>query len=480
MIAPSDYIQRYFNWPFKFRGYQCETIDELVEYQKAGYYLPIGGGKTVVALAAALYQAQQNKCKQITVICPPILLDQWTEFIEEISELNDGMFDVLLYKGSPAKRRALDIESPDFIVMTVQILKNDFKRLYPHFNQTESTIIVDEAQCIRNVSTKNYKAVRDITVTNNLMMLTGTPVNNPLHGYAYIKQIVPDLYRSMQMFRNIHVGKEDFYGQAIEFKNLDLLKENLEIQSKIYDSADVIPDLPEVVYSVVQYDLSPAHTKLYNQLVREELLVLENEVIDATTAQNMYHKLQKLVLNPGIFSDQKIARPTGLDVLDETLQELQLDGALAKDKLIIFCNYQPSNELLFEYLDKMYPGKVRICYGGKLGGTGKNPKYIKQFLNDPEVKYMVASPKSIGVGLNLQSACRYILFMETPLTSNDFNQAYQRVVRSGQDLKCTVKFAVANATIQGKIVASVKEKESLVQQLTPTQQNLLVALRELT
>ena len=203
-------------------------------------------------------------------------------------------------------------------------------------------------------------------------------------------------------------------------------------------------------------------------------------MIDATTAQNMYHKLQKLVLNPGIFSDQKIDRPAGLDVLDETLEELQLDGPLAKDKLIIFSNYRPSNELIFEYLESKFPGQSRICYGGKLGGTGKNPKYIKEFLENPEIKYMVASPKSIGVGLNLQSACRYILFMETPLTSNDFNQAYQRVVRSGQDMKCTVKFAVANHTIQLKIVSGVMEKEALVQQLTPTQQNLLVALKELT
>ncbi|MDA3834559.1 MAG: hypothetical protein PF495_14330, partial [Spirochaetales bacterium] len=126
------------------------------------------------------------------------------------------------------------------------------------------------------------------------------------------------------------------------------------------------------------------------------------------------------------------------------------------------------------------PGQSRICYGGKLGGTGKNNKYIREFLDDPNVKYMVASPKSIGIGLNLQSACRYILFMETPLTSNEFNQAYQRVVRSGQDMKCTVKFAVATGTIQEKIVAGVLEKEELVQLLTPTQQNLLVALKGLT
>lgn len=479
-MKPSEYIQEEFSWPFPFRGYQCETIDELVEYQKGGYYLPIGSGKTVVSFAAALIQAQFGRCDQIVIICPPILLKQWYDFVEEISELNDNIFNSLLYQGSPAKRKAFNIDKPDVIIMTIQILKNDFRRWLNHLDEISATIILDEAQCIRNIATKNYKAIRDITVTNNLMMLTGTPVNNPMHGYAYIKQLAPEIYRSMRMFRNIHVAQEDFYGQATEFQNLDLLKENLSIQAKIYDGADIIPDLPDVVFSTVQYELSAAHRKLYKQLVREELLVLESEVIDATTAMLMYHKLQQIVLNPGKFSDQKIPRPAGLDVLDETLEELQLDGPLAKDKLIIFSNYRPSNELIFNYLESKFPGQVRICYGGPLGGTGKNIKYIDDFLHNPEVKYMVASPKSIGVGLNLQEACRYILFMETPLTSNDFNQAYQRVVRSGQTMKCTVKFAVAIQTIQELIVANVKEKESLVQQLTPTQQNLIVALKDLS
>jgi len=478
-MTPSEYIQNEFVWPFEFRPYQNESIDDLVEYQKAGYYLPVGGGKTVVGFAAALYQAQHGRCEQIVIICPPILLDQWYDFVEEISALNGSMFNSLVYRGTPGQRRIMALAKQDVIIMSIQILKNDFRRLQPYLNAKKVTIILDEAQAIRNVSTKNYKAIRDVSETNNLMMLTGTPINNPLHCYAYIKQLFPEAYRSIKMFRNVHVAKEDFYGAATEFQNLDMLKSSLEVQAKIYDSADVIPDLPDIVYSVIQYDLSPTHAELYKKLVREELLVLEEEVIDATTAQNMYHKLQKLVLNPGIFSDQKVDRPVGLDVLDETLDELQLDGPLAKDKLIIFCNYRPSNELIYEYLEEKFPGQNRICYGGKLGGTGKNPQYIKEFLNDPNVKYMVASPKSIGVGLNLQSACRYILFMETPLTSNDFNQAYQRVVRSGQDMKCTVKFAVARHTIQEKIVAGVREKEALVQQLTPTQQNLLVALKDL-
>ena len=39
-MKPSEFIQECFNWPFKFRDYQNETIDDLVGYQKGGYYLP--------------------------------------------------------------------------------------------------------------------------------------------------------------------------------------------------------------------------------------------------------------------------------------------------------------------------------------------------------------------------------------------------------------------------------------------------------
>ena len=55
---------------------------------------------------------------------PPILLEQWEAWILELSELNGGDITLTKYKGTPAKRKKMDLDA-DFILMSIQIMKRD-------------------------------------------------------------------------------------------------------------------------------------------------------------------------------------------------------------------------------------------------------------------------------------------------------------------------------------------------------------------
>lgn len=459
-MLPHELVLKHYKLPFALRRFQEEVIEELADLPRTGLFMDVGTGKTAVSTVIALYKKLIGEIEQTLVLMPPILLPQWYMWLQEIGA------SAAMYRGFPAVRQKMKLGA-DFILMSQQIFKRDYARLWNEFRPRNFFTIIDEASSVRNPATQNYKRVRDFTLGQQFTLLTGTAINNPLHAYGYIKLKTPSIYRSFDHFKQLHVTNTDFFGQPTAYANLDLLAESLLVNS-VRVKADDVLDLPEIQYIPVHYELVPAHMKLYRKLMDEQLLQLEDgSVIDATTAQRLYHISQQIILSPAKYG--AAVEPSGFRVLDETLDDLE------GSKLVIFNNYQATNEAVFDYLVAKGLNPV-LCYGGSRSRAGLTERNLQKFLLDPMCRICVASPKSIGVGLNLQSACRYILFLELPLTSNDFAQAVGRVHRQGQDKSVFIKIAIAIGTIQEYLRKQVAEKDDLVQQIMPSKQNLRAAL----
>jgi len=457
-------VVKEYKLPFELREYQHKAISFCCLDKRSGLFADVGLGKTVMGTLIAFHHVYEGNADKIIVLCPPILIGQWYRWFQQIEYLNPGI-TVCAYKGTPKKRASLNLDA-DVLIMSIQIFKNDFDRLYQHHKRKKPFLIVDEAAAVRRPQTQNFRKVRDFSRNRGLLLMTGTPLNSPLHAYGYLKLLRPSIYRSLAQFRTIHVAKEDFWGNAIEFKNLDLLKTHLDSCSIILHAEDCL-DLPEIVYDVVCYDLSKKHMKLYRTLVEERLLVLKDKVIDATEAQRLYHASQRIIMSPQAYSDEPI-QPAGFEVIDSMLEEME------GEKLIIFANYRQTNRSIYRYVvDKGY--NAVLCYGDT--PSSRQQENLQRFIADPTCRVLVANPGSIGVGVDgLQDVSRAVLFMELPLTSDAFKQAVGRVHRSGQKRSCFIRMAVANGTIQQMLRKRVVQKDDLVQQVIASPKKLRDAL----
>ncbi len=461
-------VMAHYRFPFELRTHQVDGVNRLAAHKGAGVYMGVGTGKTAVATALAMYHGLEGNIDRILVIMPPILLLQWQEWFALFPEL-----DVQLYMGSPSARKGMSLEK-DVTLMSFDIFKRDNSRIRGEFLGVNTYVIVDEASKIRRVQTLGFKAVRDFLFTGGVRyfcLLSGTPINSPVHCYPYIRLVSPELYKNYNRFSLMHIKSVDFFGEPNGFQRLDLLKKALEHRSYHVDS-DVALDLPEVTYDRVDYDLAPNHKALYDRVAEDKLVELDEGVIDGTTQQRLYQALQKLILHPAEFGGEKI-KPGGFKLVDTTVVDTGIPDN-SGGKLIIYAHYQQSNEAVAQYLKKFKSVKCVQAYG-KIGAQ-KNLKNVQKFLNDPSVNVLVANPRSVGIGLNLQAVCSSMLFLELPITADDFVQAVGRIKREGQVMPCLIRFGVARGTIQQELARRIVRKEDLAQKIVPTKETLRTAL----
>lgn len=405
-------------------------------------------GKTATATASTLYKFINGSIDHCIVVVPPILIQMWYRWLTSIPNLS-----VVAYKGTPAQRAKIDIRA-QFIIMSMNIFKSDIDYIQRKFRGRDLNILVDEASNIKNVSSGNFKTVRDFSHGQHLMLLTGTPMTKPVDCYAFCKLIAPHLYRNMSQFANLHVDKVDFFNNPISWKNLDLLKENMQVNSTRVLREEVLKDLPPVQYIPIHYELEPAHRKLYYQLAEEQIIALESGgKIDATQASALYHALQQIVINYDYFSDNPKNVSSGLDLVDEVMEELGDDG-----KLVIFSNYRMTNRTLLRRLAKY---NVVAAFGDN--SAAQNQKNIDKFINDPRCRGLIGQPSSMGYGVDgLQKVCNDMLFLETPVVPRDFHQSVARLWRGGQSRPVNIRIAIAEGTCQVRLHKNLLNNDELV------------------
>jgi SNF2 family DNA or RNA helicase len=459
-MTPCDIVASRFKLPFELYGYQKSVVNELALYPKSGHYLAVGVGKTATSTVSALFKIIMGEADRVIVTMPPILLRGWYKWLMSIPGVT-----ATIYRGEPAQRRKLNFEAM-FTLMTIEMFKRDQARILTETNPNRTVLIVDEATSIKNYASQNYKTVRDYSMDGHLMLLTGTPLAKIEDAYAYIKLIAPQIYRNFNMWRNIHITKEDFFGKPVEYANLDLLEQNLRVHSRRLLKEDVLAELPEIAYQPLFYDLADDHMALYRRLAEEQMLELEDGgKIDATQETRLWHCMQQIILNHAYFSGNPNATSAGFELVDQVLDEL------AGQKLIVFTNYRMTSAAMHAYLTKC--GAVAV-YGGI--SAKEQERNIVKFMEDPACQVLVAQVQSAGYGLNLQDMCADVLFMEMPLTPIQFEQAVGRVYRNGQKRKVRVRLAIASGTIQVNRQESLLRKDEQVNRVVRNYKDIRKAL----
>jgi SNF2 family DNA or RNA helicase len=466
MFDPVSTALQHCKLPFigKLHDFQIEDITHACSSENFGFFTGIGCGKTTMSILTAVYKMAEEDYDMTYVLCPASLVAQWESVLKKMD------LTVTAYAGSPAQRKKLDL-NVKFLVMSFEIFRIDYEKL----KDKKMFFIVDEATILCQPNNLLYKLLQGGQVTKTktvpgqikpvierktfkklnrgCCLLTATPISSsPTDAFGLIKILNPDIYRNKTQFFRIHVAAENYFGAPTEFINLDLLKENLLLSASIRHSEDFI-DLPPLVFKTIKYELSPAHMKLYKQLLSEKLIELDGKVmIDALQANRLYHALQRIILRPDIVGYEKT--PVGLDILDSLVKSV--------GQHLIFANYTLTNEMIVNRYE------IGGCFGGTTAAQKKSN--IQEF-KDGKLKAMAVHPRSGGAGLDLPNA-QHEFFIELPITSSLMAQCIGRIHRQGQEKRCVITVLYAAGTIQETLVRRIMDKDDLTNEVTGSPRSL--------
>lgn len=463
-----------------------ETV--LRPYQKAGvawlHFLrenqfggiladEMGLGKTLQVLAllnavrAVASMPQSATRSPHLIVCPTSLVFNW------VAEAHKFTPELRVLALHGPDRHALLPEMPrhDVIVTSYALLRRDLEK---HRAIEFDTVVLDEAQHIKNRQTQNAQAVKGLRARHRLV-LTGTPLENSvLDLWSIFDFLMPGYLGSARDFREryeapISRAKDDAAQARLARRLRPFLLRRLK--------RDVVRDLPEKIEQVSFCELTDAQREVYGKLIEAS----RKEVLDAVGALGIAKsrlvilnallrlrqvccdlRLLKLESQTASGAREESAGSAGavagansgkLDLFGELLDEA-LDGG---HRVLVFSQFVSMLTLLRE---RLAAAGIDYCYLD--GATRDRAAVVQRFQNDPGIPVFLISLKAGGVGLNLTGADTVFHFDPwwNPAVED---QATDRAHRLGQTRVVTSYKLIARGTVEEKILALQQRKREVVQ-----------------
>jgi superfamily II DNA or RNA helicase len=423
---------------FATRAGRCLLGDEM------------GLGKTVQAIAAAEVMASLFGVERVLIVCPTSLKHQWEREIQRCSNRSVEVINGL--RG----RREVHFSADAFFKVT------NYDTVHRDLDLIESWspdfVILDEAQRIKNWTTRTARSVKKIAAPYALV-LTGTPLENRLEELVSIVQFV-DRFRLGPTFRLLHDHQvRDGDGKVIGYQHLDRIGKTLEPILVRRHKDEVLDQLPERIDTnifVPMAELQRKHHAENHEIVARIVQKWKRyRFLSEADQRRLMIALQRMRMscdNSYLVdhrNDQGSKADEAAMLLDEILERPGL-------KAVVFSQWLRMHELLVQRFENRRWGHV-LFHGGLPGNKRKDT--IDRFRDDPSCRVFM-STDSGGVGLNLQHAS-VVLNMDLPWNPAVLEQRIGRVHRLGQRQPVRVINFVARGTIEEGMLEVLRFKKSL-------------------
>ncbi|HEY0065234.1 MAG TPA: DEAD/DEAH box helicase [Telluria sp.] len=439
----------------ELRDYQLEGFEWLARLANWGVGAcladDMGLGKTLQALALILARAPQGPT---LVIAPTSVCMNWiSEAARFAPTLNVKLF-------GPGDRAAMLGEAGpfDLVIASYGLLQLEA----PSFvKQCWTTIVLDEAQAIKNNATKRSQAVMALQ-GDFRMVATGTPLENHLGElWNLFRFINPGLLGTSDQFNLRFAGPieraQDKRAEAGARLRLRRLIQPFILRRT---KAQVLSELPPRTEIVLPVELTQEETALYESLRREALEKLA--ALEAPEAQKSIQilaemmRLRRACCNPNLVAPELRLQSSKLTVFARLLEGL-LEN---RHKVLVFSQFVDHLTLIRKHLDQQ-----GIAYQYLDGATPmqERKKRVDAFQAGVGDVFLI-SLKAGGVGINL-TAADYVIHMDPWWNPAVEDQASDRAHRMGQQRPVTIYRLVARHTIEEGIVELHKHKRDLADSL---------------
>ncbi|HEY0828975.1 MAG TPA: DEAD/DEAH box helicase [Bacilli bacterium] len=452
------------NQPHRFKGtlrpYQIKGFSWLIgmRHMSLGACLAddMGLGKTIQWIAYLLHLKQTNALTGTALlICPTSVLGNWQRELERFApSLNIYLHYGIGRLNGPELDR--QVSRHDILLTSYATAQRDDMYL--------STILwdvitLDEAQNIKNTSTKQTQSIRKFKA-NHYIALTGTPVENRLSElWSILDFLNPDYLNSKEDFtRRFAVPIERNQDPELTVKLQKIVKPF--ILRRVKSDRSIIEDLPEKQEIKVFCSLTKEQVTLYEACVQDVFKKVEKArgmerrgiILAALT------HLKQICNHPAHFlGDSRIMEGrSGKSVrLIEMLDEVLVQG----ERSLIFTQYAVMAELLTFHLEQRFTQKVFLMHGRV--SKAKRDEMLLQFQEDPQApKIFVLSLKTGGYGLNLTKA-NHVFHYDRWWNPAVENQATDRAYRIGQEKNVQVYKFICAGTLEERIDQMIESKQAL-------------------
>ena len=410
----------------------------------------MGLGKTVQAIAAAALLRRRRGIQKVLVMSPASVKYQWKTEIERFSELSVQVID-----GDKSRRRKKYKDPQFFNLINYELIRWDMEEIQA---LGADLIILDEAQRIRNWTTKTARTVKQLK-SRYAFVLTGTPLENKLEELYSVVEFV-DGRALGPAFRFIHEHVETSEtGKLLGYTGLHRIHEQLEPILLRRKRAEVLRQLPARTDQIFRVPLTKQQAapyweqyeilgRLMHKWKRQGWLSEVDLRRITCCLQNM-----RMLCNSTFLFDKETNHSPKLEEFREIVRELAIEE---KRKVVVFSEYERMTRLAGEELSKLGIDFVSL-HGGV--PTPKRGALMDRFREDPNCMVFLSTDAG-GVGLNLQSASAVINF-EPPWNPARLEQRIGRVHRMGQTQPVQVIHMLTEDSIEERVWNTLRLKTAL-------------------
>ncbi len=466
------------NYKFKTKPYvhQLTALEKSWNKENFAYFMEMGTGKTKVLIDNLAMLYDKGKIDGVLIVAPKGVVKTWYEqelpthlpdHIENVSVL----WQPNITKGQQEKLESLfEIETAlHILVMNVEALSTDkgVKFANKFINSHKAMMAIDESTTIKTPTAKRTKNIIGIGQNAKYKrIMTGSPITkNPLDLYTQCEFLDPWLldFSSYYAFRNRYAEMKTMHvhGRSIQvvdkFQNLSELSDTVKQFSYRVLKEDCL-DLPPKVFIKRHVTLTPEQKKVYEQMKKAAIAVLNGKVTTTMTVLTQLMRLHQITCGY-VAADDGTTQQVESNRLNELMSVLEdTDG-----KVIIWANYQMSVSEIMQALTKKYGANSFVHYYG-LTPQEDRQDYIRKFQNDPECRFIIGTPQTGGYGITLTQANTVIYYsngydLEKRLQSED------RAHRIGQKKTVTYIDLIAEDTIDEKIVEALRKKINIASEV---------------
>ncbi len=419
----------------------------------------MGLGKTVQTLALIQKETEAGETRPVLLVCPTSVVNNWRREAEHFTPA----LSVLVHHGTDRQKHSEfceHVEKYSLVVTTYALMQRDIEFL----SEVQwAGVVLDEAQNIKNPSTRQFKAARALN-SDYRIALTGTPVENHVGDLWSIMEFLnPGMLGSQSGFKTRFKKPIQMYGDSDAAEKLRTLTQPF-ILRRLKTDKSIIQDLPEK-FEIKEYcSLTKEQASLYQAVVDD----LQKKIQSAEGINRRglvlasLMRLKQVCNHPAQYADDHSeleGRSGKLERLVEMLLEIRELG----ERTLLFTQFAEMGALLQTYLQDYFGEPVYFLYGGT--PRKKRDEMIQRFQTDDHAPHLfILSLKAGGTGLTLTRA-NHVFHYDRWWNPSVENQATDRAFRIGQTKEVQVHKFIVAGTLEERIDEMIEHKTGIAEQV---------------
>lgn len=440
--APHYDIEGFFDYiegkPAKLLRHQRVNVNQILEHLKRdGWFMlndEMGLGKTLVALVVMMILQPWPAI----VYAPNNGKWAWQRIIERFLK---GQIDYVVTDGTKAQRKRQLAEKHDLTIVNFEMGRvneewiparqeyqiNDVAYPELYFRKRHGEVVerkwklavVDEHHRVKTPEAQITRGFLHLAASK-LLLMSGTPILNR------VEEIWTALHKTNpERFPTLYAFMQEFCimaGDVVAYRPEKMLELRAYLREhSIRWRADQVMDRPPVVTNTIFIELTAEQKRLYNEIVEEMTLWLEDgskkkifSVLARTT------RLKQACFSPELYGGSKESAKIA-ELRDNVIPELIASG----EKALLFSQWSTATRILEREFEKYNPAYV--------DGSVKGRKRMDQedkFNHDPSAKLYIGTIGANREAISLPAAT-YVIFTDEEWSPMALDQARDRSAAGG-------------------------------------------------